>query len=105
MYSLGSRLCKDLDFANEELVDGDAAVVVESLEESHKIDGGGEGVRHAEGKHEGDVATSVLYQKVGKNRVRIWFGGGKEGEMTFQTRDAAEKQVLWPCGPRDVPRA
>ena len=49
-----------LDLSNEELVDGDATIVVDSLPQAEEVDSGEEGVRKAERKHGGDVASGVL---------------------------------------------
>lgn len=50
----------NLDLTNEELVDGDATIVVDSLPQAEEVDGGREGISKSERQHGGNVAASVF---------------------------------------------
>lgn len=67
---MGVLRCSDL--SDEQLLDGEATVVVDGLSERDEVDGGEEGISEAEGEHGGDVSTSILCSAVGRKWARRW---------------------------------
>ena len=69
---------ESLDLSDHELIDDDAAIVVEEVDEGVEVEGGGEGLNDAEREHERHVSTGVLWAFCDP-RVGAWEGRRREG--------------------------
>jgi hypothetical protein len=88
-------LKQSLDLSNHELLDDDATIVVEEVNESLEIEGGGEGLNDAEWEHEGHVSTSILYKIESSSCCRC-FGGEKQGISIEKKKEKVERRFLRP---------